>query len=46
MYANHGKEDGMNPLTTIEIAKAKKKITRSILKTCENIKSGFTCSTY
>jgi hypothetical protein len=41
MFANHRKEDGIDTLTTIEIAKAQKKITRSILKTRKNIKSGF-----
>ena len=41
IYANYGKEDGIDTLTTIEIAKAQKKITRSILKTRKNIKSGF-----
>jgi hypothetical protein len=46
MFANHRKEDGIYPLTTIEIANNKRKITRSILKTCENIKSGFAFLTY
>jgi hypothetical protein len=46
MFANHGKEDGIYPLLTIEIAKQKRKITRSILKRSENIKSGFALSTY
>jgi hypothetical protein len=46
MFANHKKEDGIYPLTAIEIAKHKRKITRSILKTRENIKSGFAFSTY
>jgi hypothetical protein len=40
MFANHRKEkeDGIYPLTTIEIAKHKRKITRSILKTCKTSK--------
>jgi hypothetical protein len=38
MFANHGKEDGIYPLTTIEIATAQRKITRSILKTCKTSK--------
>jgi hypothetical protein len=46
MFANHGREDGIYPLHTIEIAKHKRKITRSILKTCKNIKSGLAVSTY
>jgi hypothetical protein len=46
MFANHGKEDRIYPLTIIEIAKHRRKITRSILKTCKNIKSGFAFSTY
>jgi hypothetical protein len=37
MAANHGTEDGIYPLTIIEIAKAKKN---------ENIKSGLAFSTY
>jgi hypothetical protein len=32
MSANHGKEDGINPLITIDIAKHKREITRSIQK--------------
>jgi hypothetical protein len=32
MSANHGKEDGIYPLITIEMAKHKRKITRSIQK--------------
>jgi hypothetical protein len=46
MFANHRKEDGIYPLITIEIAKHKRKITRSILKRCKNIKRGFAFSTY
>jgi hypothetical protein len=46
MFVNHGKEDGIYPLITIEIAKHKRKITRFILKRCKNIKSGFAFSTY
>jgi hypothetical protein len=46
MFANHGKGDGIYPLTTIEIAKHKRKITRSILKRCKNIKSEYAFSTY
>ncbi len=59
MFANHGKKDGIYPLTIIIIEIAmhktkikfkiychKRKITRSILKTCKNIKSGFAFSTY
>jgi hypothetical protein len=38
MFANHGKEDGKYPLITIEIAKHKRKITRSIQKRCETSK--------
>jgi hypothetical protein len=49
MFANHGKEDGIYPITVIEIAKHKtkikfkiychkRKITRSILKTCKTSK--------
>jgi hypothetical protein len=38
MFSNHGKEVGIYRCTTIEIAKAQKKDTRSILKTCKNIK--------
>jgi hypothetical protein len=39
MFANHGKEDGIYPLTAIEIAKAhKREITTSIVRTCKNIK--------
>jgi hypothetical protein len=45
MSANHGKEDGIYPLITIEIAKHKRKITRSIKK-CKNIKSGIAFSAY
>jgi hypothetical protein len=40
MFANHEKEDGIYPLITIEIAKHKRKITRSIQKRCKNIKIG------
>ncbi len=41
MFANHGKEDGIKPLTTIEIAKAQKKDHQIYSKkTCKNIKSG------
>jgi hypothetical protein len=36
MFANHGKENRIYPLSTIEIIKHKRKITRSILKRCEN----------
>jgi hypothetical protein len=46
MSANHGKEDGIYHLTTIKIAKAQKKISRSILKRCKNIKIGLVFSTY
>jgi hypothetical protein len=46
MFANHGKQDGIYPLTTIEIAKHKRKINRYILKRCENIKSGLAFLTY
>jgi hypothetical protein len=46
MSANHGREDGIYPLITMEIAKHKRKITRSILKRCKNIKSGLAFSTY
>jgi hypothetical protein len=46
MFANHRIEDGIYPLITKEIAKHKRKITRSILKRCKNIKSGFAFSTY
>jgi hypothetical protein len=57
MFANHRKEDGLYPLTIIEIAKHKKrsnlrsivnrrKIPRSIQKRSKNIKSGFAFSTY
>jgi hypothetical protein len=46
MFANQGREDGIYPPTTIEIAKHKRKITRSILKRCKNIKSGLLFSTY
>ncbi len=40
------KEDGIYRLTTIEIAKQKRKITRSILKRCKNIKIGSAFSFY
>jgi hypothetical protein len=46
MFANHGKEDRIYPLTTIEIAKAQKKDHQIYSKTCENVKSGFAFSTY
>jgi hypothetical protein len=46
MFANNGKEDGIYHLITIEIAKNKRKITRSIQKRCKNIKSGFAFSNY
>jgi hypothetical protein len=46
MAANHGNDDGIYPLITIEIAKHTKKITRSIQKRCKNIKSGFAFSAY
>jgi hypothetical protein len=32
MFANHRKEDGIDPLIAIEIAKHKRKMTRSIQK--------------
>ncbi len=40
------KEDGIYRLTTIEIVKAQRKITRSILKRCKNIKIGSAFSFY
>jgi hypothetical protein len=40
------KEDGIYRLTTIEIAKHKRKITKSILKRCKNIKIGSMFSSY
>jgi hypothetical protein len=46
MSASHGKEDGIYTLITKEIAKHKRKITRSIQQRCKNIKSGFVFSTY
>jgi hypothetical protein len=38
MSANHRKEDGIYPLFTIEIAKHKRKITRSIQKNAKTSK--------
>jgi len=39
VFANHGEEDGIYPLTTIEIATAqKRKITRSIQKNANTLK--------
>jgi hypothetical protein len=38
MSANHGQEDGVYPLITIEIAKHKRKITRSIPKNAKTSK--------
>jgi hypothetical protein len=46
MFANHRKEDGIYPLTTIEIAIAQKKDHQIYSKECKNIKSGFVFSTY
>jgi hypothetical protein len=46
MSANHGEADGKHHFTTIEIAKAQRKITRSILNRCKNIKIGLAFSTY
>jgi hypothetical protein len=46
MFANHRKEDGKYPLTTIEIATAQKKDHQIYSKEFENIKSGFAFSTY
>jgi hypothetical protein len=46
MAANHRREDKIYPLATIEIAKHKRKITRSILKRCKNIKRRLAFSTY
>jgi hypothetical protein len=46
MFANHGKEDGIHPLTTREIAKAQKKDHQIYSKKCKNIKSAFVFSTY
>jgi hypothetical protein len=45
-FANHGKEDRIYPLITIEIANDKRKATRSILKTSKNIISGFALLAY
>jgi hypothetical protein len=47
MFANHGKEeDGIYPLTTIEIAKAQKKDHQIYSNECKNIKSGLAFLTY
>jgi hypothetical protein len=46
MFANHGKEDSIYPLATIEIATAHEKDHQIYSKECENIKSGFVFSTY
>jgi hypothetical protein len=46
VFANHGREDGIYPLTTIEIATAQKKDHQIYSKECKNIKSGFAFSTY
>jgi hypothetical protein len=46
MFANHGKEDGIYPLTTIEIATAQKKDHQIHSETCKNIKIGFAFSDY
>jgi hypothetical protein len=46
MYANHGREDGIYHLTTIEIAKAQKKDHLIYSKRCKNIKIGLAFSTY
>jgi hypothetical protein len=46
MFANHGREDGIHHLTTIEIAKGQKKDHQIYSKKCKNIKSGFAFSTY
>jgi hypothetical protein len=43
MYANHREEDGIYPLITIEIAKHKRKITRSILKDAKTSKVDLRC---
>jgi hypothetical protein len=46
MFANHGREDGIYPLTTIEIATAQKKDHQIYSKEYKNIKPGFAFSTY
>jgi hypothetical protein len=46
MFANHGKEDGIYPLTTIEIAKAQKKDHHIYSKNMQEHQSGFALSTY
>jgi hypothetical protein len=46
MFANHGEEDGLYPLTTLEIATAQEKDHQIYSKKCKNIKSGFTFSAY
>jgi hypothetical protein len=47
MFANHRKEDGIYPLTTIKIAKAQKKFHQIYSnKTCKSIKRGFAFSAY
>jgi hypothetical protein len=38
MFVYHGKEDGIYPLTTIEIAMAQKKYHQIYSKECKNIK--------
>jgi hypothetical protein len=44
MFANHGKEDGIYPLTTLEIATSQKKDHQIYFKNMQNIKSGFAFS--
>jgi hypothetical protein len=46
MFANHGKEDGIYPLTTIDIAKAQKKDHQIYSKNMWKHQSGFAFSTY
>jgi hypothetical protein len=46
MSANHGKEDEIYSLTTIEIAKAQKKDHQIYSKNMQKHQSGFAFSTY
>jgi hypothetical protein len=46
MFANHGKEDGIYRLTTIEIAKTQKNDCQIYSKKIQNIKIEFAFSTY
>jgi hypothetical protein len=46
MSANHGREDGICHLTTIEIAKAQKKDHQIYSKNMQKYQSGLAFSTY